>query len=343
MVFSFARIGRMVGLACLSLLAAGQTVAVAANECNVDTLTSAVPFFSERMERAAAAPSATVSFRHLDDERIVVSFRPQVTVSSIRSTRLQYADSMRQSVERTFLDAGIPAGNIGVSVEPYDPMAARGEAVDHDKGVLYFHSIVALSPFCSVVMDATAPSSAPLASRVREVRQAVDLVFTKAAGGMEPLVFMEDDSAPSGAFAWLAGLVAPMALAGLLTVALKGVLPEKPPGQAVYTVVSLSMIAMLASIGVALFAKTFLMVPMEIVFALGAAVLICAASILSRSRVFLIFAISATFAVAVVYGIYGAFGWAHELVPTSLSAGAVALLSVLAFTSWGRSGGLLPR
>ena len=157
------------------------------------------------------------------------------------------------------------------------------------------------------------------------------------------LVFMEDDSAPSGAFAWLAGLVAPMALAGLLTVALKGVLPEKPPGQAVYTVVSLSMIAMLASIGVALFAKTFLMVPMEIVFALGAAVLICAASILSRSRVFLIFAISATFAVAVVYGIYGAFGWAHELVPTSLSAGAVALLSVLAFTSWGRSGGLLPR
>mgnify|MGYP001259528067 CR=1 FL=1 len=343
MHLSFARIATLAGLMCLGLLVSLPARAQAANECSVESLTASVPYFSERMERAAAAPSATVSFRHQDDERIVISFRPQVTVSSIRSTRLQYADTMRQSVERTFLSAGIPASSIGVSVEPYDPMSARGEAIDNEKGVLYFHSIVAISPFCSVVMDATAPSSAPLASRVREVRQAADLLFTKASARMEPLVFMEDNSAPSGNFAWLAGLAAPLLLAGVLMFVLRGVLPEKAPGQAVYTVVSLSMIAMLGNIGVALFAKAYLMVPMEIVFALGTAVLVCAASVLSRSRDFLIFAISATFAVAVVYGIYGAFGWAQELIPTIASAAAIAVLSVLALTSWGRSGGLLAR
>jgi len=214
---------RLTCLAFLALALAGLP-AQAQELCErykVEQFVDAVPYFSTRMQRAAAAPG-TVAYVHPDDSRINVTFRMQVAPDEAPSTRMAYIRDLRERLDREAAKAA-PGTEVDKGVFPYDPISwtLQSRTVDGETTDAAGSITVRVAPTCHLVAVWRVMEQPLLTTRIRELTMALEAVRTLSRAHMADQRFLPDSNVPTGARAVLFNLLIPVLASFALMFGLK--------------------------------------------------------------------------------------------------------------------------
>jgi len=234
---------RAILAAIVAVAAMAASPALAACTLEVRQAIAGSPFFGQVMALKEAGQDGSLTFRHPDDPRMLVTFtmvqaEPLGDVSrSEHMARLSdYADFKVSSVRREGRWAE-------KAVFPYDPVAWRTVEETEVAGVgpaLAGHMETRITNECILAADFISPSSPNLRSRWNAMTTEIAGVRDTAAPLVVAHAWLPDDTTPVGVAAIAGGFMSPIGVIGLIYLLLGQLRRLDPPGAATRVVLGSS-------------------------------------------------------------------------------------------------------
>lgn len=215
-----------------SILAIVAQPAMAGCSISVAETIADSPYFGKEMVLTGNAAAGTMTFRNVDDPRMIVSFTMAAAEPLGKISRAEYVKHLDEYA--TFVVKRVKAQGRWAekSVFPFDPVAWRTveeTTVDEVGPAFAGHMEARLTPQCVLVADFISPSSPNLRSRWTQMTTAVAEIRETAASLVVPEHWERDDTTPTGITALAGGFVSPIGVIGLIYLLLGQLRRLEPP------------------------------------------------------------------------------------------------------------------
>lgn len=213
--------------------------ALAACSLSVAQAIAGSPYFGTQMRQASQESDGSMTFRNVDDPRMIVSFTMVDAEPLGHISRSDYVERLGE-YGKFAVDRSRAQGRWAEkSVFPYDPVAWRTLEETTVEGVgpaFVGHMETRLTPACVLVADFISPASPNLRSRWTQMTSAVAGIRETASAIVVPEVWEKDDTTPVGITALAGGLVSPIGVIGLIYLLLGQLRRLDPPSAPTRTV-----------------------------------------------------------------------------------------------------------